>query len=93
MEIALRVAEIARGDFDVIEPDHRIDIDVGDLGALPHYLSVYLAIGWNVYNDVVEDLQLTAEPVSGGEGTRSPVVEFAGAGRSDPGLVEGNRLR
>ncbi len=58
---------VGLGDLDVVQPDHGVDLDRPDLGALSHDLLVDLALGRDVDHDVAEQLRLAAEPALGPE--------------------------
>jgi hypothetical protein len=62
--VAGRIPEYRLGDLDVEQPDHRVDVDGGDLRSLSHHLAVHLAGCWDVDDHIVEDLHLTTETMS-----------------------------
>jgi hypothetical protein len=60
-------AEGGRLDLDVVQPHHRVQLDVAGLGLLAHDLAVELAVGWHVDDQVAEQPGVAAEPPVGGQ--------------------------
>jgi hypothetical protein len=84
--------EPGHGDIYVIEPDHRVDVDVDHLGTLPHYLSVHLALGRNVDDDVTEDPGRAAETMMFAERSPAPIGQLGRTGLGQPRLIEWDGL-
>jgi hypothetical protein len=55
-QIARRVVHVGRLDLDVMQADHRVDLDVVRLGRLAHDLAVHLAVRRNVDDPVAQNL-------------------------------------
>ena len=56
---------VRRFDLDIVERDHRIELDVPDLGTLAHELAVHLALGGHVDDQIALKRRLAAEPPAG----------------------------
>ena len=66
-EIARGVAHVGFGDFDVAQPHDGIDGHGARLGALADDLTMNLAFGRHVDDEIAAEFRLTAEPAAGGE--------------------------
>ena len=64
-KIARRLVHVRLGDLDVIEADDRIDLDRMRLGALADDLTMDLAFGRHVDDEIAADPGLAAEPAAG----------------------------
>ena len=53
---------VGLGDLDVMQPHDGIDIDRMGLGALAHELTMHLAFGRHVDDEIAANFRLTAEP-------------------------------
>ena len=87
-QIAGRRGELRRLDLDVVEPDHRVEVELADVEALPHDLPVDLALGRDVDHDVAANVGGAAEPAASGQTLGPVVLGFDRAGR---GQVVGGR--
>ena len=58
-------------DLDIVQADDRIDLDRMRLGALAHDLTVDLALGRHVDDEIAADLRLAAEPAALGAARRA----------------------
>ena len=61
-KVARRVLHVRLADFDIVQPDDRIDVDRVLLGALAHDLAVDLALRRHVDDELAANLGLAAEP-------------------------------
>ena len=62
LEVAARALHVGLFDLDIVQADHRIELDRPDLGTLPDDLLVNLALGRDVDHDVALQPRLAAEP-------------------------------
>ena len=65
LQVAERRLDVGLFDLDVVQADHRIELDRAHLGALPDHLLVHLTVGRHVDDDVPEQHRLAGQPAAG----------------------------
>ncbi len=73
-------------DLDIMQPDHRIEGDGADLGALAHHLLVDLARGRHVHDQVAQHAGLAAQPMLVCHTLARTIAGLDLAGRAGMGL-------
>ena len=84
LQIAGRAGQVGLGDLDVMKADDRIDGEGSHTGPLPHHLTMDLAVGRHVDDDVVDDVRSTAQTVALAQRSPALIVDLGGAGCGEP---------